>query len=456
MTCKAFFLADGFFAAHGHPSFAPRIRRYRSCIKPATAAIELMMNPAKVLFVWDDKDISNAKLGAPEGGNIGIGGTDFLFGSIPHELGKRQAGKIAVLHQTPSNQLSPWVEDIVVPPGGTILATLKEVAGRFDLIVARPGDQLVQMMDVLPPSARVIAWSHNHSRGPMLKWLGLEPRIAAVVNVGREQMLLTRFSESYAKSTWIDNPVYAPPSGDEAVRTCRAVYMGALVPGKGFLHLAKLWPRIRQAVPQAELDVIGSADLYGAASKSDQQYLQKIHQHLGHDAAKSGVRFHGKLGSEKYAVLHKALVGLPNPTGFTETSCLSALEMSSCGLAIVAPQRWGFCDTVHPQHSGILAPDDETYVRSVVSLLSNPASTQKLGHSGKAWVAHHFSHEKISGEWQTLFQSLLTGRPLRQPEPTQPTGVYPHGFLYRHNVLGPYSQALRDVADKLVGWRLKQ
>ncbi len=410
-----------------------------------------MMNPPKVLFVWDDRDISNVDLGNPEGGNIGIGGTDFLFGSIPHELGKRQAGKIAVLHQISSNTLSPWVDSIVVPQGSTIPETLKAIAGQFDLIVARPGDLLIKLMDVLPPTARVIAWSHNHARGPMLKWLGLEPRIAAVVNVGREQMLLTRFSESYAKSTWIDNPVYEPPTAGDTARTCRAVYMGALVPSKGFLQLAKVWPSIKKAVPQAELDVIGSVDLYGAASKADRLYLQKIHQHLGQASGTSGVHFHGKLGSEKYAVLNKALVGLPNPTGFTETSCLSALEMSSCGLAIVAPQRWGFCDTVSPQYSGVLAPDMAKYVRAVVSLLSNPASTQQLGQSGKTWVAKNFSYEKICGEWQVLFQSLLNGRPLRQPEPKQPTGIYPHGLLYRHNVPPP----LRDMADKIVGWRLK-
>ena len=413
------------------------------------------MNTLKILFVWNDSDINNVDLRNPELGNIGVGGTDFLFGSIPHELGKRGLGKISVLHENASNILSPLVTSIVTPEGKGIVETLKNVAGDFDLIVTRASDQLGSLIEGLPASTRVIAWAHNHLRGPMLNWLGREPRVVAIVNVGREQMLLTRLSQSYAKSTWIDNPVYETPLAGDAVRGCRAVYMGALVPSKGFLGLAKMWPIIKKAVPHAELDVIGSTDLYGAASKSDNQYLQKIHDHLDYKSGHSGVHFHGKLGAEKSNILNRALVGLPNPTGFTETSCLSALEMSAAGLAIVAPRRWGFCDTVSPQYSGILAKNKASYVQSVVSLLSNPESTQRLGLSGRSWVISHFSHDRICAEWQLLFQNLLDGRSWRKPSPNHPTGLYPHGFLYKHNIFGPYSQQLRDVADKLVGWSLK-
>lgn len=414
-----------------------------------------MMDTLKVLFVWDDSDIQSVDLSNPEGGNIGVGGTDFLFGSIPHELGKRSLGKISVLHRHASNTLSPLVTDIVPAKGEGLAEALKNLAKDFDLIVARASDQLASLIEGLPTSTRVIAWAHNHLRGPMLNWLGQEPRVVAIVNVGREQMLLTRLSRSYGKSTWIDNPVYETPWAGDVVRGCRAVYMGALVPSKGFLSLAKMWPAIKKAVPHAELDVIGSIDLYGAASKSDRQYLQKIHDHLDYESGRSGVHFHGKLGAEKSNVLNHALVGLPNPTGFTETSCLSALEMSVAGLAIVAPKRWGFCDTVNPQYSGILAMNRASYVESVVSLLSNPESTQRLGLSGRAWVMEHFSHDRICSEWQSLFQNIDNGRSWRKPCPDHPTGHYPHGFLYKHDILGPYTQSLRDLADKVVGWSLK-
>ncbi|MBI5925432.1 MAG: glycosyltransferase family 4 protein [Aquabacterium sp.] len=342
-----------------------------------------------------------------------------------------------------------------MPQGASLAETLKSVAGDFDFIVARPGDQLVQLMKVLPSNVRVIAWAHNHLRGPMLKWLGRERRVVAVVNVGREQMLLTRLSACYAKSTWIDNPVYEAESTDGERRGCRAVYMGALVPSKGFLSLAKMWPAIKEAVPDAQLDVIGSVDLYGAGS-GGVGYIEKVRHHLGHNIEDAGVCFHGKLGVQKADVMNQALVGLPNPTGFTETSCLSALEMSSAGLALVVPHRWGYCDTVNPAQSGVFASGGRSYVRSVAALLNNPDSARRIGATGRQWVSDNFSYDRICQEWQGLFQRLLEGKALRKQAPTYPTGRYPHGLLYRFDFLGPYAQPLVDVTDKVVGWNMRR
>ncbi len=418
---------------------------------------ERMVNVPRALFIWDDRDLQGVGLENPPGGNVGVGGTDFLFASIPHELGQRGLSQVAVLHQDASNRLSPCVESIVVPEGQTFADTLRDVAHRFDVIVGRPSELLQQCTQALPGNARVVAWAHNHLRGPMLSWLGSDPRIVAVVNVGREQMLLTRLSAAYPKSTWIDNPVYDTPSvALDAPRRCRAVYMGALVASKGFHALAKVWPRIKAAVPEAELDVIGSADLYGGDPAAGQAYVDQLHRHLGGDAAKMGVRFHGKLGIEKNDVLRQALVGLPNPTGFTETSCLSALEMSSAGLAIVAPQRWGFCDTVSPEHSGVLAPHTEAYVNAVIDLLSHPAKARELGASGREWVAQRFSYAEMAVQWQTLFVQLLGAGLLKRACPEHPTGVYPHGWLYRCDFLGTRAQAVLDVADKAVGWQMRR
>jgi glycosyltransferase involved in cell wall biosynthesis len=415
------------------------------------------MGAQRILFLWDDREVEGADLSRPEQGNVGVGGTDFLFSSVPHELAKTCPGQIAVLHTNAANRLSPLIQEVLVPPGGRIDETLKWAAAEFDLIVARPSESMMQWVAGLPASARVVAWAHNHLRGRMLNWLGHEPRIVAVVNVGREQMLLTRLSAAYGKSTWIDNPVYSSPACAVVDRAPRAVYMGALVSSKGFHRLARLWPRIRQAVPEAGLDVIGSTDLYGASGAVGERYMARIQQCLQPDAQSLGVTFHGKLGVSKHEVMSRALVGLPNPTGFTETSCLTALEMSSAGLAIVAPRRWGFCDTVSPLHSGRLTGSDAAYVRAVVRLLRDPAGTQALGQSGRQWVAEQFAYACICERWFELFDALGSRRAVgRQAVPRHPTGRYPHGLLYRFDFLGARAQALIDVSDKLVGWGLRR
>ncbi len=414
------------------------------------------MKTPRLLFVWDDGDVHGADLSSPGLGNVGVGGTDFLFGSIPHELGRRGLAEVSVLHTSHSNRLSPLVESIVPPEGVTLKAHLAQIAVAFDFVVMRPGAKMIDWVQALPPATRVIAWAHNHLRGSMLAWLGAERRVVAVVNVGSEQLSLTRLSACYAKSTWIDNPVYAETAQPGITRTCRAVYMGALVPAKGFLALARMWPAIKDLAPQAELDVIGSADLYGAVSAPGQRYVDKVNQALGHDPRRLGVNFLGRLGVEKSKVLAGALVGLPNPTGFTETSCLSALEMSSAGLALVVPQRWGYCDTVNPKLSGVYATSRQAYVRKVAALLNQPERAMALGDSGRKWVSEHFSYDSVCAEWQALFDCLMSGQERWKPRPVRPRGRYPHAALYRLGVLGRAGQPVVDMADKLVGWSLRR
>lgn len=417
---------------------------------------ERKMKKPRVLFVWDDGDVHGADLSSPELGNVGVGGTDFLFGSIPHELSRRGVAHVSVLHANGNNRLSTLVSDIVPPDGVTLNAHLAQVSITFDFVVMRPGAKMVEWVQALPPQVRVIAWAHNHLRAGMLTWLGAERRVVAVVNVGREQLSLTRLSACYAKSTWIDNPVYPEMAQAGATRTCRAVYMGALVPAKGFLALARMWPAIKDLAPQAELDVIGSADLYGAVSASGQRYIDKVHQALGREPQRLGVHFLGRLGVEKSGVLAGALVGLPNPTGFTETSCLSALEMSSAGLALVVPHRWGYCDTVNPRLSGVYATSRQAYVQKVAALLNQPERAKALGESGRQWVSEHFSYDNVCAEWQALFERLTSGQERWKPRPVRPKGRYPHAMLYRLGVLGRAGQPVVDMADKLVGWSLRR
>src|SRR5581483_6078032 len=119
------------------------------------------------------------------------------------------------------------------------------------------------------------------------------------------------------------------------------------VPQKGFHRLAKLWPRIRRAFPDAQLDVVGSSHVYhadqplGPLGVAAPSYEKRLVRYLGKEPARHGVVFHGKLGREKYDVMSRALIGLPNPTGFTECCPASVVEMSQWGAAVVAVRQWG-------------------------------------------------------------------------------------------------------------------
>src|SRR6202035_206908 len=121
-----------------------------------------------------------------------------------------------------------------------------------------------------------------------------------VVYVGREQCALAAGAPCHYKSTYIVPGFYVTPrSNGSNVKERRAVYVGSLVPQKGFHRLARLWPRIRRACPTAELDVIGSSRAYqpneqmGALGVASRSYENLILRYLRNDPAKYGVIFHG-------------------------------------------------------------------------------------------------------------------------------------------------------------------
>jgi len=143
----------------------------------------------------------------------------------------------------------------------------------------------------------------------------------------------------------------------------------------------------------------------GVASRS---YENLILRYLRNDPAKYGVIFHGMMGTEKYGVMSRAMVGLPNPTGFTECCPGSVLEMSGCQAAVVAMRQWGMCDTVLDQVSGFLCRDDNEYVDRVVSLFANPCMAQSMGIAGQRFVSDRFSYAVVCEEWARLFNEVLS------------------------------------------------
>jgi len=114
------------------------------------------------------------------------------------------------------------------------------------------------------------------------------------------------------------------------------------------------------------------------------------------------------MGTEKYSVMSRALVGLPNPTGFTECCPGSVLEMSGCQAAVVAMRQWGMCDTILDQISGFLCRDESEYVDRVVSLFANPAMAESMGAAGQRFVQESFSYEVVCEQWKRLFGEVFS------------------------------------------------
>jgi glycosyltransferase involved in cell wall biosynthesis len=137
--------------------------------------------------------------------------------------------------------------------------------------------------------------------------------------------------------------------------------------------------------------------------------------YLDGDPARHGVLFHGSLKAEKYGVMSRASVGLPNPTGFTECCPGSVLEMSACRLAVVAMRQWGMCDTIADGVSGFLCENDHEYVDRVISLFRNPDDALSMGAAGRKFVSRNFSHEAACVGWGSVINEVLGSQISHQP-----------------------------------------
>jgi glycosyltransferase involved in cell wall biosynthesis len=416
-----------------------------------------------IVFLLDDAKIHSADLREPGLGNPAVGGTEFNFVALAHELATRRVARITLVHRNRTNAYPKTLPVVVIDdyPGG-----LRELLNRAgpDCIVVRGHDTLPSsgVIDAIPDGIPVIAWTHNHLRSSTLSYFAASRQITRVVYVGREQCALATGAPCYAKSTYIPNGLYVPPLS-KAGKEPRAVYIGHLVPEKGFHRLARLWPRIRQAFPKAELDVIGSSRAYrpdermGALGVASHSYESLILRYLRNDPGKFGVKFHGMMGAEKYGVMSRAMVGLPNPTGFTECCPGSVLEMSGCQAAVVAMRQWGMCDTVLDQVSGFLCRDDREYVGRVVSLFANPSMAESMGLAGRRFVGEHFSYKMVCEQWARLFNAVGS-RAVPNYSIATLTGRYPlHELRSANNHLhSGRLHALVSFVDRVRGVFLKR
>ena len=194
----------------------------------------------------------------------------------------------------------------------------------------------------------------------------------------------------------------------------------------------------------------------GSMGLTDPHYEKRILQHLDNDPARYGVVFHGKLGLSKFDIMSRSVLGLPNPTGFSECCPGSVLELSACGNAIVGPRRWGLCDTVVDGVTGYLCSTDDDYVRTAVRLLRDPARAVEMGRAGQRFVSDNFGVSQVCEDWRRLFTSLQSGAKLSGANSGPLLGRYPLQILRRpgSGFRVPGADVLLNHFDRAHGWIL--
>lgn len=369
----------------------------------------------KIGFYFYDWKLAFSDYSRPDLGNPGIGGTQFCFLLLMYHLRMARPGwQLTVYHYTdskfPDGLLTVKIQDFE-----QCLYRSEERGDEF-LVMAQYTDRRIWKA-IENSSQRIIFWGHNFYYYDLCKWIVETPQVVANVFVGKQLYDCYADDRIIQKSTYIFNMI-SDPVGD-IVRhndSKTVVYMGALIPAKGFLILARMWKSIIQEVPDARLKVLGSGKLYnlgktmGPLGVADEDFERAFLPYLVDQDGKllKSVEFLGIVNKEKYDIFLNASVGVVNPSGKTETFGMGIVEMALAELPCVTLRKFGHIDTVKNNETGYLCRSPQEIRDKIVYLLKHPVQNEKLGKEAKRFVRCFFP-ENILSQWIDLFEQLHEG-----------------------------------------------
>lgn len=426
-----------------------------------------MDNPLAIGGFLRNESVAKVDLRHPEDGNPGVGGTEFGFVSLAYHLKQYHGEDIhPVLYAQSTGKLPDSVGTVAAfTPVDAIRKAAEDGCDMF-LVRIKREDSYEDIFDVASSvELPLLIWAQNFPAAELLDDAASRPIVKRIVCVGQEELDRHRDHPAFYKSqrifNGIDPAVFAPTSHDVG-RGRTVVYLGSLVEQKGFHKLARVWPRVRQRVPGAELVVIGAGTLYdrnremGEWGIASERYERRFREHLsGPDGDPlPSVTFRGNMGTEKVPLLQKADVGVANPTGATETFCWSAVEFQASGTPVVSAAEGGLLDTVRDGETGLLIRSDGELEDAIVRLLQNEDLRERLGKAALRFVSAKFSYEKICEEWSNLFKDVSQDRP-PSTEPVQQNLYYQNKWFREGMRLAKKRFPFLRVIPPFFAWRPK-
>ena len=175
----------------------------------------------------------------------------------------------------------------------------------------------------------------------------------------------------------------------------RILFLGSLEPRKGFKDLLMAMSAVVASVPTAKLVFAGEGDIEGA---------RQLAAEIGIGAS---VTFLGFVrGERKTRELQcTAVLCLPS---YDEGVPVALLEAMSNGIHVVATAVGGIPDLICSGENGLLvAPGDiDGLARAIVSLLTNPPFSARIGNAGFAHVERFHGIDRVCDLLHDIYASL--------------------------------------------------
>lgn len=350
--------------------------------------------------------------------NPGIGGTEYAILTIAYLLSLKKEQYQISLYTTSNNTFAEKFEICHIKD--LIDAAEQAAINKDDFLIFRhaPYPNLDKLA-AIKTTTKYIVWCHNFASKKWLNQYIKIPNLGRIINVGQEELDLYRDHKAYQYSDYIYNGVFIDDIKkyknipQYSSRKNIVTYIGNLKQEKGFHVLAKAWKDVLKEIPDAELNVIGSAQLYdrnvklGKYGIATEEYEKIFIPYLldENNQILKSVHFLGIMGKEKMEILFKTKVGIPNPSGVSETFGYTAVEMQLHGCLITTKKCAGYIDTVAP--TGILFDNEKELPKNIVKLLKQEDNnlTETIFLLNKK-----FSFNVILPKWEQLFYNIQNGK----------------------------------------------
>lgn len=185
-------------------------------------------------------------------------------------------------------------------------------------------------------------------------------------------------------------------------------FVGIIARRKGVHTLARAWPNIKRACPDARLLLIGpcSKDEHWGV---DERYVAELGEILVQSGVAESVRFAGKVTDPKPYLQASDLFIFPSRS---EGMPNALLEAMACGLPFVAT-RLGCIEEMAPKEQlPYLVPvdDADALAEAIISLASNAKLRRELGLAVRRTVEERFSLDAVADQYLKLYLQLLEER----------------------------------------------
>ena len=359
-------------------------------------------------------------------GRIGLSGTDFSILQLADFILKRNIDLILYANSGfSSNSEKPYFKTV-----DSVFEAI-EMADRdkCDLMVFSyncPDEKIllgVKRAEQL--GVKLIAWCHNPVTDEFKSIFFESQMVKRLVCVSKIHSSSFQHHPVYNKVEVIHNSIHTDKYKKLPKENNCICFLGSITPSKGLQHLIRVWPKVKAAVPDARLEVIGSAKLYNrdttigplgaGAGDYEKELLIPFLGNTIQEANSKGVFFLGlKTAQEIRSTLGKYIAGVVNPnlSGSTECCSVASIEIQASGTMVIGADRGGLKETIKEGVTGFLIRSYDDLEKRLIMVLKDEDIRHKLEENTASFVKNKFESNIILNKWIDLFDKILLCRKL--------------------------------------------